>query len=288
MPAKILDGKFVSEKIREDLSKEVAFLKEKGVTPSLKVILIGNYPPSVIYVRNKEKACEQVGILTQTERLPADTPEDKLLDLIKRWNEDETSGILVQLPLPESINKRNIFLTIDPKKDVDGCTPTNLGLLLTGEPYFFPCTPAGILELLRFYQIETKGKYVVILGRGDLVGKPLANLLLRKGIDATVVVCHTATRDVANFTREADIIVLGMGRKHFLKGNMIKEGAVIVDCGISKICEGGKEKIMGDCDFESCQEKASYITPAVGGVGPMTVTMLLKNTIKAAKIQKGI
>ncbi len=288
MAAKLLDGRFVSEKLREDLVKEISLLKENGVFPSLKVLLVGDYPPSLIYVRNKEIACRRVGIRTHTERLPKNTPEDKVIALLKEWNEDDTSGILVQLPLPEGIDKKKVFMTINPKKDVDGLTPTNLGLLLSDTPYFFPCTPAGILELLRFYGIETKGRYVVILGRGELVGKPLANLLLRKGQDATVTVCHTFTRDAYNFTRQADIIVLGMGRPNFLKGDAIKEGVVIVDCGISKIKEKGEEKIVGDCDFASCAEKASYITPVPGGVGPMTVTMLLKNTVKAAKMQKGI
>lgn len=288
MSAKLLDGRIVSEKIREELLREIISLKEKGIYPSLKVLLVGSFPPSLIYVKNKEDACARVGIKTYTERLPDDTSEEKVLGIIQEWNRDETSGILVQLPLPEGISKRKVFAILDPQKDVDGLTPTNLGLLLSGEPYFFPCTPLGVLELLQFYGIGIRGKYVVIVGRGELVGKPLANLLLRKGIDATVTICHTLTPEISFFTSRADIIVLGMGKAQFLKGGMIKEGAVVVDCGISKVKEKGKEKIIGDCDFLSCAEKASFISPVPGGIGPMTVAMLLKNTVLAAKRQKGL
>ncbi|MEO0101760.1 MAG: tetrahydrofolate dehydrogenase/cyclohydrolase catalytic domain-containing protein [candidate division WOR-3 bacterium] len=289
MSAELLDGRVVSERIREDLIKEILSLKEKGISPFLKVLLVGSFPPSLIYVRNKENACARVGIRTYTERLPADVPEEKVLALIREWNQEEkTSGILIQLPLPEGIRKREVFAILDPKKDVDGLTPTNLGLLLSGEPYFFPCTPLGVLELLQYYGVEIKGKNVVIVGRGELVGKPLANLLLRKGIDATVTVCHTLTPDITSYTSRADIVILGMGKAKFLKGEMIKEGAVVVDCGISKVKEKGEEKIVGDCDFESCAEKASFISPVPGGVGPMTVTMLLKNTVLAAKRQGGL
>jgi methylenetetrahydrofolate dehydrogenase (NADP+)/methenyltetrahydrofolate cyclohydrolase len=285
MGAKLLDGRIVSEKIREGLVKEVIDLKEKGISPFLRVLLVGDYPPSLIYVKNKEDACRRIGIKTETLRLPQETPEEKILKIIREWNTDPCSGILVQLPLPKTIDKNKVFSLLDPKKDVDGLTPTNLGLLLTGEPYFFPCTPLGVLELLRFYGIETKGKYVVIVGRGELVGKPMSCLLLRKGIDATVTVCHTLTRDITSFTSRADILILGMGKALFLKGEMIKEGAVIVDCGISKVKEKGKTKIVGDCDFFSCEKKANFISPVPGGVGPMTVTMLLWNTIQAAKRQ---
>ncbi len=287
MSAKLLDGKVVSEKIREGLIKEIISLKEEGISPLLKVLLVGEYPPSLIYVKNKEDACARVGIATHTERLPSNVSEGEILQIIEKWNREETSGILVQLPLPSGLNQKKILAAINPQKDVDGLTPTNLGLLMSGEPYFFPCTPLGVLELLKFYGIRLNGRYVVIIGRGELVGKPLANLVLRKGIDATVTVCHTLTPDITKFTSDADIIVLGIGKARYLKGDMIKEGAVIVDCGISKVKEKGRERIVGDCDFESCAEKASFISPVPGGVGPMTVTMLLVNTIKAAKLGKG-
>ena len=285
---KILDGKKLSDQIKSELATEVASLKQKGILPKLGVILVGEFPPSIVYVRNKEKACLKVGIETETIRLARETKIDTILAIIDKWNNDEKHhGILVQMPLPDHISQDEILMRINPKKDVDGLTPVNFGKLITSEPYFYPCTPLGIIELLKANQIEIQGKHVVIVGRGGLVGKPLANMLLQKNSDhgnATVTVCHTKTKDIGEMTRQADILVVAIGSPKFLNAEMIKHGVVIVDAGTNRSEVDGEPKLVGDVDFEEVKEIASAITPVPGGVGPMTVSMLLKNTVKSAII----
>jgi methylenetetrahydrofolate dehydrogenase (NADP+)/methenyltetrahydrofolate cyclohydrolase len=286
--AKILDGKKLSDQIKSELAFEVTNLKQKGIIPKLGVILVGEFPPSVIYVRNKEKACLKVGIETEIIRLARETKIEAILAIIDKWNNDEKHhGILVQMPLPDHLLQDEVLIRINPKKDVDGLTPINLGKLLASEPYFYPCTPLGIIELLKANEIEIQGKHVVIVGRGGLVGKPLANMLLQKNLDhgnATVTVCHTKTKDIGTMTRQADILVVAIGSPKFLKANMIKQGVVIIDAGTNRVDMNGEPKLVGDVDFEEVKEIASAITPVPGGVGPMTVAMLLKNTIKSAII----
>jgi methylenetetrahydrofolate dehydrogenase (NADP+)/methenyltetrahydrofolate cyclohydrolase len=283
-----LDGKKLSDQIKSELTTEVASLKQKGIFPKLGVILVGEFPPSIIYVRNKEKACFKVGIETETIRLARDIKIDTILSIIDKWNNDEKHhGILVQMPLPDHISQDEILMRINPKKDVDGLTPVNFGKLITSEPYFYPCTPLGIIELLKANQIEIQGKHVVIVGRGGLVGKPLANMLLQKNSDhgnATVTVCHTKTKDISAMTRQADILVVAIGSPKFLKRDMVKSGVVIIDAGTNRVEVNGEPKLVGDVDFEEVEKVVSAITPVPGGVGPMTVAMLLKNTIKSAII----
>ncbi|MEO0071811.1 MAG: tetrahydrofolate dehydrogenase/cyclohydrolase catalytic domain-containing protein [candidate division WOR-3 bacterium] len=295
----ILDGKETSRKIKESLKTEVADLKNKGIVPNLGVILVGEFPPSVIYVRNKENACREVGILTTTLHLEESVTEAALLEIIENWNQDPAiSGILVQMPLPSHINHHQVLNAISPKKDVDGLCATNLGSLISGkDPYFYPCTPLGIIELLYYYQISPKGKHCVIVGRGELVGKPLANMLLLKNIyqyegNATVTVCHSLTPNLSYFTNLADILVVAIGKPEFITENMVKENAVVIDVGVNRINvnKAGtvSTKLVGDCDFVSLKDKVHAITPVPGGVGPMTVAMLLKNTVRAAKINAGL
>lgn len=287
--AKILDGKKLSDSIKTELTAEVASLKQKGIIPKLGVILVGEFPPSIVYVRNKEKACLKVGIETETVRLAKETKIDVLLAIIDKWNNDKKHhGILVQMPLPDHISPDEVLMRISPKKDVDGLTPVNFGKLINGEPYFYPCTPLGIIELLKANEIEIQGKHVVILGRGGLVGKPLANLLLQKNSDhgnATVTVCHTKTKDIGEMTRQADILVVAIGSPKFLKADMVKHDVVIIDAGTNRVEVNGEPKLVGDVDFEEVEKVVSAITPVPGGVGPMTVAMLLKNTIKSAIIK---
>jgi methylenetetrahydrofolate dehydrogenase (NADP+)/methenyltetrahydrofolate cyclohydrolase len=286
--AKILDGKKLSDQIKSELATEVGSLKQKGILPKLGVILVGEFPPSIIYVRNKEKACLKVGIETETIRLARETKIDTILAIIDKWNNDEKNhGILVQMPLPDHISQDEVLMHISPKKDVDGLTPINFGKLITSEPYFYPCTPLGIIELLKANQIEIQGKHVVIVGRGGLVGKPLANMLLQKNSDhgnATVTVCHTKTKDISAITRQADILVVAIGSPKFVKADMVKHDVVIVDTGTNQVEVNGEPKLVGDVDFEEVEKVASAITPVPGGVGPMTVAMLLKNTVKSAII----
>jgi len=282
MEVKILNGRETSEAIRKEIAQEVEELKREDILPYLGVILVGDYPPSLIYVRNKEKACEKVGIKSKTMHLPERTSQDELLSLIDLWNGDpEIHGILVQLPLPPHISQDMVLSKISPEKDVDGLTPVNLGRLLSSKPIFYPCTPSGIIELLERNKIEIEGKYVVIVGRGTLVGKPLACMFLEKTKrgNATVTVCHTKTKDIASFTREADILIAAIGSPKAITQDMVKEGAVVVDVGVNRV-DG---KLVGDVDFDRVKEKVYAITPVPGGVGPMTVTMLLKNTVKAAR-----
>jgi methylenetetrahydrofolate dehydrogenase (NADP+)/methenyltetrahydrofolate cyclohydrolase len=283
----ILDGKSLAGKIQAELKQEVSKLKALGVTPSLGVVLVGEFSPSLIYVKNKEKACAEVGIKSQTLRLKDDITEKQLRDIINEWNEDKNiNGILVQMPLPKHIDHQRILDAIKPYKDVDGLSTTNLGRLVSGEsPFFYPCTPLGIVEILTRYGITIEGRHCVIVGRGELVGKPLVNMLLKKDKigNATVTVCHSKTPDIGNYTRQADILIVAIGQAHFVKRNMVKEGAVVVDVGVNRIAiEENKTKLVGDVEFDAVKDIVSAITPVPGGIGPMTVAMLVKNTVKAA------
>ena len=282
--AKIIDGKALAQSIKENIAREVAALKENGVTPGLAVILVGDDPASKVYVNNKKKACAQVGIYSEEYLLPADTDEKTLLDLIAKLNADKNiSGVLLQAPIPPHLDYRKISETISPDKDVDAFHPYNVGKIMIGDFDFVPCTPAGVIELIKSTGTEIAGKNCVVIGRSNIVGKPQAMLLLKE--NGTVTVCHSKTKDIAAFTRGADILVVAVGRAGFVNGDMIKPGAVVIDVGMNRNAEG---KLCGDVDFASAEPVAAYITPVPGGVGPMTVTMLLKNTVKAAKLANGI
>lgn len=282
--AKIIDGKALAQSIKENIAREVAALKENGVTPGLAVILVGDDPASKVYVNNKKKACVQVGIYSEEYLLPADTDEKTLLDLIAKLNADKNiSGVLLQAPIPPHLDYRKISETISPDKDVDAFHPYNVGKIMIGDFDFVPCTPAGVIELIKSTGTEIAGKNCVVIGRSNIVGKPQAMLLLKE--NGTVTVCHSKTKDIASFTRGADILVVAVGRAGFVNGDMIKPGAVVIDVGMNRNAEG---KLCGDVDFASAEPVAAYITPVPGGVGPMTVTMLLKNTVKAAKLANGI
>ncbi len=291
MTATILDGKAVAGRIREEVAAEVSRLQAQGQAPGLAVILVGEDPASRVYVRNKARACEQVGIHSLTRHLPEDIPQAHLLEEIHRLNEDPRfHGILVQLPLPSHIDAQAVIEAIDPRKDVDCFHPYNVGRLMIGMPLFQPATPAGILELLRRYDISCAGKHAVILGRSNIVGKPLANLLVQKhpSANAVVTVVHSAAGDVARFTREADILVAAIGRAEFVTAEMVKPGAVVIDVGINRV-DAPTEKgyrLVGDVAFEQVAAVASAITPVPGGVGPMTIAMLLKNTLTAFRLQQ--
>lgn len=282
--AKIIDGKALAQSIKENIAREVDALKEKGVTPGLAVILVGDDPASKVYVNNKKKACAQVGIYSEEYLLPADTDEKTLLDLIAKLNADKNiSGVLLQAPIPPHLDYRKISETISPAKDVDAFHPYNVGKIMIGDFDFVPCTPAGVIELIKSTGTEIAGKNCVVIGRSNIVGKPQAMLLLKE--NGTVTVCHSKTKDIASFTRGADILVVAVGKAGFVNGDMIKPGAVVIDVGMNRNAEG---KLCGDVDFASAEPVAAYITPVPGGVGPMTVTMLLKNTVKAAKLANGI
>ena len=288
--AKILDGTATSVPIRAEVAADVAEMCEKhGVTPALAAVLVGDNPASSIYVRNKGRACQEVGIDSEVFHLPADTSERILLDLVDRLNEDSRfHGILMQLPLPDQINERTVLLTIDPNKDVDGLHPVNVGRLAGGAARYVPCTPGGIQQMLLRNGYDPAGKQVVICGRSQIVGLPLALLLMQKqkGANATVTVCHTGTPDLAHHTRQADILVAAMGRPGAITGDMIKEGAVVVDVGVNRVEDPESKRgyrIQGDVDFEAVSAKAEAISPVPGGVGPMTITMLLVNTLEAAR-----
>jgi methylenetetrahydrofolate dehydrogenase (NADP+)/methenyltetrahydrofolate cyclohydrolase len=278
--AQIIDGKEVSQHIRKEVADEVLRLKEeRGITPGLAAVLVGDNPASQIYVRNKRKACEEAGIYSEEYRLAEETTEGELLSLIMRLNEDKRiHGILVQLPLPKQINETKILRSVSPLKDIDGFHPENVGFLVEGNPRFIPCTPHGIIKLLDYYKIEIQGKEAVVVGRSNIVGKPVSLLLLHR--HATVTICHSRTRPLEEVTRRADILVAAMGRAKFITGNMVKEGVAVIDVGINRLEDG---KLVGDVDFESVREKASYITPVPGGVGPMTIAMLLWNTLSSAR-----
>ena len=277
----IIDGKATGAKVRERLASETVKFKEKyGYAPGLAVIIVGDDPASKVYVRNKKKACEEVGYNSFEYALPAETTEEELLELIAKLNADKSvHGILVQSPVPKHIDEKKIQLNILPEKDVDAFHPVNVGKIMIGDYDFVPCTPAGITELLDEYGIETNGKSCVVIGRSNIVGKPMAMLMLHK--NCTVTICHSRTPDVGAVTREADIVIAAVGKADFLKGDMIKEGAVVIDVGMNRNAEG---KLCGDANFEECEKKASYITPVPGGVGPMTITMLMKNTLKSAQL----
>ena len=290
MSAKIISGTEVAKAIREELKVEVTEMVEKhGITPGLVTILVGENPASQSYVAAKNKTAHALGIHSEQVTLAADTSEADLLTLVDKYNKDtKIHGILVQLPLPKHINEANVLYAIDPDKDVDGFHPVNVGKMVLGEQCFLPCTPHGILELLVRSGVETSGAEVVVVGRSNIVGKPIANLMLQKraGGNATVTLCHTRTRDMAAHCRRADILIAAVGVPKMITADMVKDGVVIIDVGVNRIgmSEAGKAILAGDVDFESVKEKASYITPVPGGVGPMTITMLMKNTVQAAKI----
>ncbi len=275
----LIDGKKVSAEIKEQVASEVEQLKKKvGKIPGLAVVLVGEDPASAVYVRNKNKTCEKVGFQSFSHPLAADTEEIKLLQLIAGLNANpEVNGILVQLPLPDHIDEQKVLEAIDPKKDVDGFHPVNVGYLTSGGDALAPCTPAGIIEMLDFYKIDIEGKNAVILGRSNIVGKPMASLLLKR--NATVTICHSRTRDLAAVARSADILVAAIGKPKFVTADMVGEGATVIDVGINRV-DG---KLVGDVDFDAVAEKAAYITPVPGGVGPMTIAMLMKNTLSAFK-----
>lgn len=278
----LIDGKETAKAVRGKIHSEVeAFAAETDKRPGLAVVIVGEDPASQVYVRNKHKACAEVGMYSEVHELPADTDEETLLSLIARLNADEKiNGILVQLPLPKHLDEKKVILAIDPKKDVDAFHPVNVGKIMIGDFTFAPCTPAGVMELLHHYGIDVCGKHCVIIGRSNIVGKPQAMLMLKE--NATVTVCHSRTVGLADIVRGADIVVAAVGRPKFVTAEMVKDGAVVVDVGINRTAEG---KLCGDVDFDAVEPKASYITPVPGGVGPMTITMLLKNTLAAAREQ---
>jgi methylenetetrahydrofolate dehydrogenase (NADP+)/methenyltetrahydrofolate cyclohydrolase len=294
MTAKLLDGKEVSNWIIENLKKEVEKLKEKGITPSLKIFLVGNNPASIVYVGNKEKSSKSIGIDAEVLKYEEDVSEEKILNEIEKLNNDKSvNGIIVQLPLPSHINEDRISTAISHWKDVDGFHPYNLGMLLRGTPTLLPATPYGILELLRYYKIETEGKHVVVVGRSNIVGKPASVIFLLKDKfgNATVTVCHSKSKNLENYTRQADILIVAAGQHHLISKDMVKEGAVVIDVGIHRIDDPSKKsgyRLEGDVKFDEVKEVASYITPVPGGVGPMTVAMLLKNVVRATIIHNGI
>jgi len=294
MLAKIISGTQVAAEIREELKERVRKLKDNGVTPSLAVVLVGEDPASVSYVTAKAKGAEEIGMHEETIRLPADTPEEEVLKNVDNLNKDpKFHGILVQLPLPKHISTEKVINYISPEKDVDGFHPINVGKLLRGEPCPIPCTPHGIQQLLVRSGHDPDSKHVVICGRSNLVGKPLAAILMQKknGANATVTVCHTGTKDIASFTKQADIVVAAMGSPKAITADMVRDGAVVIDVGVNRVEDRTREKgyrLVGDVDFEAVKEKAAAITPVPGGVGPMTVTMLLMNTVEAAEKKAGI
>jgi methylenetetrahydrofolate dehydrogenase (NADP+)/methenyltetrahydrofolate cyclohydrolase len=288
--AEIISGNEVAKVIRSELKDEVAKMKSSGVTPGLVVILVGEDAVSQVYVRKKGEACQELGIHSETVRLPAETTEEELLKLIDKYNADpKFDGILVQLPLPKQISEEKVLMRLDPGKDVDGFHPVNVGKMVVGAESYLPCTPAGIQELLVRSGNEPKGKHVVVVGRSNIVGKPIANILVQKapGADATVTVCHSRTSDLPGITRQADILIAAIGVPKFVKADMVKDGVVVIDVGVNRIDDPSTKsgtRLVGDVDFEPVKEKAKAITPVPGGVGPMTITMLMKNTIQAAKV----
>jgi methylenetetrahydrofolate dehydrogenase (NADP+)/methenyltetrahydrofolate cyclohydrolase len=289
MSAKIIDGKQIAADIRAELKTHVEKLKAKGVTPGLGVILVGADPASISYVTAKEKACSEIGIYSDDNRLPAETSEKDLLALVNKMNKDpKINGILVQLPLPKHINEQKVLLAIDPAKDVDGFHPVSLGKMVTGQKAFLPCTPHAVLQLLQRSGVKLEGAEVVIVGRSNIVGKPLAIMLMQKSptANATVTVCHTRTKDIAAHTKRADIVIAAAGKPNTITADMIKDGVVVIDVGVNRVADSTKKagfRLIGDVDFEGVSKKASLITPVPGGVGPMTITMLLYNTVQSAK-----
>jgi len=286
--ATIIDGKQTAAEIKIELTQEVSELKAKGIVPKLALLLVGNDTASEVYVNNKEKFCNAIGVDSIIERHPDSITEKEILDIIDTWNASkDIDGILVQLPLPKHIDETKILLAIKPSKDVDGFHPENVGRLVTGLPCYIPCTPQGIYELLKRYKIDTVGKHIVVVGRSNIVGKPIANLLIQKtpNANAVVTICHSAANNIADYTKTADIIIAAIGVPAFIKKEHIKDGAVVIDVGINSVSDANSPKgyrLVGDVDYNGVLDKVSAITPVPGGVGPMTIAMLLKNTIQAA------
>lgn len=280
----IIDGKAVSKKVKEDVKAECEQLKAKGITPGLAVIIVGDDPASQVYVHNKEVACEACGFYSVKYALPAETTQDELNALVDKLNKDDKiNGILCQLPLPSHLDDKEVINRIDPLKDVDAFHPVNVGAIMIGDYNYLPCTPAGVMELIHSTGIDVSGKKAVVIGRSNIVGKPMAMLLLHE--NATVEITHSRTQNLADITKEADILVAAIGKAKFVKADMVKDGAVVIDIGMNRDENG---KLCGDVDFEDVKDKCSFITPVPGGVGPMTIAMLMKNTLTAAKIQNGI
>lgn len=289
MAADIIDGKLIASEIRENLKKEVEELKSKGITPGLGVILVGADPASKSYVTAKEKACDKLGLYSENIKLPAETTEEELLNLVEKMNNNpKIDGILVQLPLPKHIDTDKVIMSISPSKDVDGFHPVSIGKMLMGKDTFLPCTPHGIIKLLLHSKVQIEGANVVVVGRSNIVGKPVANLLLNKseGGNATVTVCHSRTKNMAEITKKADILIAAIGKPEFITADMIKDGAVVIDVGVNRVDDSSKKRgyrLVGDVEFKTAVEKASMITPVPGGVGPMTITMLMYNTVESSR-----
>lgn len=282
--AKIIDGKVISAAVKESVAKEVELLKSQGCLPGLAVIIVGEDPASKVYVSNKEKACEQIGMKSVKYALPENTTNEELLALIDKLNHDETiNGILCQLPLPRHLDEKAVIDAIDPVKDVDAFHPVNVGKIMTGDYDFLPCTPAGIMEMLAYENIDIEGKTCVVIGRSNIVGKPMSMLLLHK--NGTVTICHSRTKNLKEVCASADILVAAVGKANFVTADMVKEGAVVIDVGINRLENG---KLCGDVNFAEVEPKTSYITPVPGGVGPMTIATLMKNTLTAAKKQNNL
>ncbi|MEN6364733.1 MAG: bifunctional methylenetetrahydrofolate dehydrogenase/methenyltetrahydrofolate cyclohydrolase FolD [Rectinema sp.] len=292
MSAHIIDGKAVAEEIRGEIKAKAQKLAARGVVPGLGVILVGFDPASVSYVTAKEKACAENGLASFERRLPAETSQEELLAIVREFNADSrVHGILVQLPLPKHIDERAVIATIAPEKDVDGFTPVNVGRMVLDEPCYLPCTPAGVIELIRRSGVPTNGARAVVVGRSNIVGKPLINLLVRKSVNATVTVCHTGTKDLAAHVRDADIVIACAGKPGLVTADMLKPGACVIDVGVNRVEDPSAARgyrLRGDVDFEAASKVAGWITPVPGGVGPMTITMLLANTVDAASRISGI
>lgn len=287
MTARILDGKLIAQDMRREIAADAAALKALGVTPGLGVLLVGDNPASRSYVSAKEKACAETGIFSREEHLPASASRDQILAVVQSFNADKRiHGILVQLPLPDSSWEPDVLSAVSPAKDVDGFHPVNVGKMMLGLPTFLPCTPHGILHILQRSGIPVGGRHVVVVGRSNIVGRPLANMLSQKSDlgNATVTLCHTGTKDLGHFTRQADILVAAVGRPRAITADMVREGAVVIDVGVNRVAQ----KLVGDVDFEAVREKAEAITPVPGGVGPMTITMLLYNTVWSARQHHGM
>ncbi len=289
MSAQLIDGKAIAKRVRADLKSRIEILKQNGVVPGLAAVLVGDDPASMTYVGSKEKACKKLGLYSEIIRKPATLSQDELLDIVRKLNEDDKiHGILVQSPLPKHLDELAVTLAIRPDKDVDGFHPHNVGMVLIGSPVVVPCTPYGIMKLLEYSQIDPSGKEVVVVGRSNIVGKPVAALLMQKarGANATVTVAHSRTANLAEVTRRADIVIAAIGRPNTITADMIKEGAVVIDVGVNRVEDSQAKRgyrLTGDVDFEACSQKASHITPVPGGVGPMTITMLMLNTVAAAE-----
>ena len=286
MPAQVIDGKSIAESVRNQIAAQThQLINDTGIVPHLAAVLVGNDPASEVYVRNKERACHKAGLRSTLHRLGTATTQAELLELIATLNRDmSVHGILVQLPLPKHLDATQILDAILPTKDVDAFHPENTGLMLQGRPRFLPCTPAGVMKMLEVSKVPTAGRHAVVIGRSDIVGKPMAALLVQKGVDATVTICHSRTADIGAVCRTADILIAAVGIPEFVKGEMIKPGAVVIDVGINRV----NERLVGDVDFAAACAVASAITPVPGGVGPMTIAMLLLNTLKSARLGKGV